>query len=133
MRGLRCLIGAAGSIYRAASRHFFGSSPENAHIQPDNLEILVNHLKCAAFELPISLDERFGSVDLPALCEQLGEAGFLHQSGGDWHWIDEAYPADTVSLRSVTSDNFVRPAAYIPSSDTSPIASCTELLQSTPK
>ena len=87
--------------------YFFGSSPEHAHIQPDNLEILVNHLKCAAFELPISPDERFGNVDLPELCEQLAEAGFLHQSGGDWHWIDEAYPADTISLRSVTSDNFV--------------------------
>jgi DEAD/DEAH box helicase domain-containing protein len=87
--------------------YFFGSSPEHAHIQPDNLEILVNHLKCAAFELPISPDERFGNVGLPELCEQLGEAGFLHQSGGDWHWIDEAYPADTISLRSVTSDNFV--------------------------
>jgi DEAD/DEAH box helicase domain-containing protein len=89
------------------SDYFFGSSPEHAHIQPDNLEILVNHLKCAAFELPISPDEQFGNVDLPALCEQLGEAGFLHQSGGDWYWIDEAYPADTISLRSVTSDNFV--------------------------
>ena len=87
--------------------YFFGSSPEHAHIQPDNLEILVNHLKCAAFELPISADERFGNVDLPELCEQLGEAGFLHQSGGNWHWIDEAYPADNISLRSVTSDNFV--------------------------
>ncbi len=87
--------------------YFFGSSPEHAHIQPDNLEILVNHLKCAAFELPISPEEIFGNVDLPALCEQLSEAGFLHQSGGDWHWIDEAYPADTISLRSVTSDNFV--------------------------
>jgi DEAD/DEAH box helicase domain-containing protein len=87
--------------------YFFGSSPEHAHIQPDNLEVLVNHLKCAAFELPVCPEERFGSVDLPGLCEQLGEAGFLHQSGGDWHWIDEAYPADTVSLRSVTSDNFV--------------------------
>jgi DEAD/DEAH box helicase domain-containing protein len=87
--------------------YFFGSSPEHAHIQPDNLEILVNHLKCAAFELPISPDERFGNVDLPEFCEQLGEAGFLHQSGGNWHWIDEAYPADTISLRSVTSDNFV--------------------------
>src|SRR6202140_267188 len=87
--------------------YFFGSSPEHAHIHPDNLEILVNHLKCAAFELPISPDERFGNVDLSELCEQLGEAGFLHQSGGDWHWIDEAYPADTVSLRSVTSDNFI--------------------------
>lgn len=87
--------------------YFFGSSPEHAHIQPDNLEILVNHLKCAVFELPLSPDERFGNVDLPELCEQLGEAGFLHQSGGNWHWIDEAYPADTISLRSVTSDNFV--------------------------
>ena len=87
--------------------YFFGSSPEHAHIQPDNLEILVNHLKCAAFELPISPEEQFGNLDLPELCEQLGEAGFLHQSGGDWHWIDEAYPADTISLRSVTSDNFV--------------------------
>jgi DEAD/DEAH box helicase domain-containing protein len=87
--------------------YFFGSSPEHAHIQPDNLEILVNHLKCAAFELPISPEERFGNVSLPELCEELGEAGFLHQSGGDWHWIDEAYPADTVSLRSVTSDNFL--------------------------
>ena len=87
--------------------YFFDSSPEHAHIQPDNLEILVNHLKCAAFELPISPDERFGNVDLPELCEQIGEAGFLHQSGGDWNWIDEAYPADRISLRSVTSDNFV--------------------------
>jgi len=87
--------------------YFFGNSPEHAHIQPDNLEVLVNHLKCAAFELPISPDEKFGNVDVAELCEQLGDAGFLHQSGGDWHWIDEAYPADTISLRSVTSDNFV--------------------------
>ena len=43
--------------------YFFGSSPEHAHIQPDNLEILVNHLKCAAFELPISPDEHFGNVE----------------------------------------------------------------------
>jgi DEAD/DEAH box helicase domain-containing protein len=87
--------------------YFFASSPEHAHIQPGNLEILVNHLKCAAFELPISPEEKFGNIDVPELCEQLGEAGFLHESGGNWHWIDEAYPADTVSLRSVTSDNFV--------------------------
>ncbi len=87
--------------------YFFGSSPEHAHIQPDNLEILINHLKCAAFELPLSPEERFGNVDLPELCERLGEAGFLHRSGGNWHWVQEAYPADTISLRSVTSDNFV--------------------------
>ncbi len=87
--------------------YFFGSSPEHAHIQPDNLEILVNHLKCAAFELPLSPEEQFGNVDLPDLCERLAEAGFLHKSGGSWHWVQQAYPADTISLRSVTSDNFV--------------------------
>jgi len=87
--------------------YFFGSTPEHAFIQPDNLEILVNHLKCAAFELPIAPEERFGDVDVPDLCARLAEAGFLHQAGGHYHWTHEAYPADTVSLRSVTSDNFV--------------------------
>ncbi|HLZ92718.1 MAG TPA: DEAD/DEAH box helicase [Candidatus Acidoferrum sp.] len=87
--------------------YFFGRTPEHAYIQPDNLEILVNHLKCAAFELPIAPQERFGEVDLPDLCARLAEAGYLHQAGDYYHWTHEAYPADTVSLRSVTSDNFV--------------------------
>ncbi|HET9400729.1 MAG TPA: DEAD/DEAH box helicase [Candidatus Acidoferrales bacterium] len=87
--------------------YFFGRSPEHAFIQPDNLEILVNHLKCAAFELPISADEKFGAVDMPALCERLAEAEYLHRAGSHWHWTHQAYPADAVSLRAVTSDNFV--------------------------
>ncbi|MGA9593060.1 MAG: DEAD/DEAH box helicase [Candidatus Acidiferrales bacterium] len=87
--------------------YFFGRSPEHAYIQADNLEILVNHLKCAAFELPIDPDEKFGSVDVGSLCERLAAAGYLHRSGANWHWVQEAYPADTVSLRSVTSDNFI--------------------------
>jgi DEAD/DEAH box helicase domain-containing protein len=87
--------------------YFFGRSPEQAYVQPDNLEILINHLKCAAFELPLSPDERIGSVPLQQICERLAEAGYLHRSGGNWHWVQQAYPADTVSLRSVTSDNFV--------------------------
>ena len=87
--------------------YFFGNTPEHAFIQPDNLEILINHLKCAAFELPIAPDETFGDVDVPDLCARLAEAGFLHRAGEHYHWTQEAYPADTVSLRSVTSDNFV--------------------------
>ncbi len=87
--------------------YFFGRSPEHAFIQPDNLEILVNHLKCAAFELPIASEETFGGVNVPELCDHLADAGFLHRTGDHWHWTQEAYPADTVSLRSVTSDNFV--------------------------
>src|SRR3982075_4478730 len=56
--------------------YFFERSPEHAFVQPDNLEILVNHLKCAAFELPIESTETFGGADLPELCERLAEAGF---------------------------------------------------------
>jgi DEAD/DEAH box helicase domain-containing protein len=87
--------------------YFFGNTPEHAFIQPDNLEILVNHLKCAAFELPIAPDEKFGDVDVPDLCARMAGAGFLHHAGDHYHWTQEAYPADTVSLRSVTSDNFI--------------------------
>jgi DEAD/DEAH box helicase domain-containing protein len=87
--------------------YFFGRTPEHAYVQPDNLEILVNHLKCAAFELPLAPSDKFGAVNLQQLCERLAEAGYLHRSGGHWHWVQEAYPADTVSLRSVTSDNFI--------------------------
>src|SRR5215468_1979187 len=87
--------------------YFLGNTPEHAFIQPDNLEILLNHLKCAAFELPIESTEKMGKADLPELLPKLAEAGYLHRAGEFYHWTQEAYPADTVSLRSVTSDNFV--------------------------
>lgn len=87
--------------------YFFSESPEHVYIQPDNLEILINHLKCAAFELPLQNGESFGGVDLQIICERLAESGYLHKSGEFWYWTQEAYPADTVSLRSVSSDNFV--------------------------
>ncbi len=87
--------------------YFFGGSPEHAFIQPDNLDILINHLKCAAFELPIADGEKFGMLDLAPICERLEEAGYLHRAGDHWHWTEQAYPADAVSLRAVTSDNFV--------------------------
>jgi DEAD/DEAH box helicase domain-containing protein len=104
------LVASSAPLDQFMVRHpdyFFGNTPEHAFIQPDNLEILLNHLKCAAFELPITPNERFGDVDLPDLCERLAEAGFLHRAGENYHWTHEAYPADTVSLRSITSDNFV--------------------------
>ena len=87
--------------------YFFGNTPEHAFIQPDNLEILVNHLKCAAFELPIAPEDKFGEADVQDLCARLADAGYLHRTGEHYHWTQEAYPADTVSLRSVTSDNFI--------------------------
>lgn len=87
--------------------YFFDSSPERAHINADNLEILVNHLKCAAFELPVQDGETFGPHETNELCRFLEETGVLHHAGGAWHWTSEAYPADAISLRKVSSDNFV--------------------------
>jgi len=104
------LVASSAPLDQFIVRHpdyFFGRTPEHAFIQPDNLEILINHLKCAAFELPIAPKESFGDVDLPDLCARLAEAGFLHLAGENYHWTHEAYPADTISLRSVSSDNFV--------------------------
>jgi len=104
------LVASSSPLDQFIVRHpdyFFGNTPEHAFIQPDNLEILINHLKCAAFELPIAANDRFGDVDLADLCARLAEAGFLHLAGENYHWTQEAYPADTISLRSVSSDNFV--------------------------
>ena len=83
--------------------YFFERSPEHAHINADNLEILINHLKCAVFELPIRDGEKFGPHDPAELCRFLAdEAGLLHHSAGCWHWTSDTYPADAVSLRAVT-------------------------------
>src|SRR5436190_9980286 len=104
------LVASSSPLDQFIVRHadyFFGNTPEHAFIQPDNLEILINHLKCAAFELPIAPSDKFGDVDLPDLCARLAAAGFLHLAGENYHWTQEAYPADTISLRSVSSDNFV--------------------------
>ena len=87
--------------------YFFGQPPEHAHINADNLEILLGHLKCAAFELPIADGEKFGPHAADEMCRFLEESGFMHHSAGAWHWTSETYPADAISLRAVTSDNFV--------------------------
>jgi DEAD/DEAH box helicase domain-containing protein len=104
------LVASSAPLDQFIVRHpdyFFENTPEHAYIQPDNLEVLINHLKCAAFELPIGPAEAFGEVDVRDLCARLAEAGYLHLAGENYHWTHEAYPADSISLRSVTSDNFV--------------------------
>jgi DEAD/DEAH box helicase domain-containing protein len=87
--------------------YFFDSSPEHALINPDNLHILLDHVKCAAFELPFKADEAFGGENLQEILSVLAEEGFVHHADGQWNWTNESYPADAVSLRSVSSDNFV--------------------------
>ncbi len=92
--------------------YFFDASPEHALVNPDNLHILLDHVKCAAFELPFAADEGFGREPVQAILQLLSEEGFVHlvedgSSPGQWNWTNESYPADAVSLRSISSDNFV--------------------------
>ncbi|HEY8550435.1 MAG TPA: DEAD/DEAH box helicase [Vicinamibacterales bacterium] len=109
-RSAAVLVASSAPLDQFVIRHpeyFFGASPEHALINPDNLQILLDHIKCAAFELPFGVDERFGAEPLQDILGLLAEEGFVHQADGQWNWTHESYPADAVSLRSVSSDNFV--------------------------
>jgi len=86
---------------------FLGASPEQARIAPDQLLILLDHVRCAAFELPFRRGERFGGEVLEELLDYLQEEGVLHREGDSWHWVADSYPANSVSLRSVAEGNFV--------------------------
>ena len=123
------MVASSAPIDQFVARHpsfFFDASPEHALVNPDNLHILVDHVKCAAFELPFTTAEAYGQVHPNAQSPRVGgpgvnvqdvlgvlqESGLVHRSGGEdtegqWHWTSESYPANAVSLRSVSSDNFV--------------------------
>ncbi len=87
--------------------YFFQRSPEHGLINPDNLLILLSHIQCAAFELPFTEEESFGREDLREILKYLEEKGTLRHSGQHWYWTQEAYPAEKVSLRSASEENFV--------------------------
>ena len=109
-RSAAVLVASSSPIDQFIIRHpeyFFGASPEHALVNPDNLHLLLDHVKCAAFELPFDRDEQFGTINVQEILSVLAEEGFVHQTDGQWQWTQESYPADAVSLRSVTSDNFV--------------------------
>ena len=86
---------------------FLGASPEQARIDPDQLLILLDHIRCAAFELPFREGEEFGKEALDEILAYLVEHGILHREGDQWHWMSDSYPANCVSLRSVAEGNFV--------------------------
>jgi DEAD/DEAH box helicase domain-containing protein len=87
--------------------YFFERAPEQACINANNLEVMLGHVKCAVFELPLRDGEKFGPHETSGMCELLRDQGFTHHSGGAWHWTSDTYPADAISLRAVSSDNFI--------------------------
>ncbi|WP_018393752.1 DEAD/DEAH box helicase [Bacillus sp. 37MA] len=87
--------------------YFFERSPESARINPENLIILVDHLKCAAYELPFKEEEEFGPIEVHDILEYLQEERVLHYNGGKYHWAHESFPATNISLRSASQENVI--------------------------
>ncbi|MFZ0389891.1 MAG: Zn-binding domain-containing protein, partial [Calditrichia bacterium] len=87
--------------------YFFTKSPENAIIDPDNLLILMSHIKCAAFEIPFRADEKFSTQGTREILEYLADKNILRRADEKYYWMSEIYPAEGVSLRSASPDNVV--------------------------
>ncbi|MEH6994635.1 DEAD/DEAH box helicase [Neobacillus drentensis] len=87
--------------------YFFNKSPETARINPDNLIILIDHMKCAAFELPFKAGEQFGEVGTEELLEYLTQERILYQNGDKWYWMNDSFPAHNISLRSASQENVI--------------------------
>ena len=86
---------------------FTEASPEHARIDPDQLLILMDHIRCAAFELPFRDGEGFGGEAIAECLQYLADEQVLHHEGDRWHWMSDDYPANGVSLRSVAEGNFL--------------------------
>lgn len=87
--------------------YFFDRSPESARINPENLLILVDHLRCAAYEIPFQKGEEFGPLDVLDIMEYLVEEKVLHQHENTFYWAHQSFPASNISLRSASQENVV--------------------------
>ena len=114
---LAVLVSSSNPVDQFMARHprqLISAPIEHARIDPDNIEILIQHLKCAAFELPFEPHDAYGDVPGDALGEALdylADNGVVHPTstaaGSIYHWASDSYPANNVSLRSASWDNFV--------------------------
>jgi len=106
---LAVLITSSGPLDQFLTRHpeyLFDRSPEQALINPNHILILLQHLRCAAFELPFHKEEGFGTVPNELFLELLAyleQSGVIHNSADRFYWMADKYPADEVSLRSISA------------------------------
>nr|WP_122011666.1 DEAD/DEAH box helicase [Maliibacterium massiliense] len=87
--------------------YFFSQSPEMGLVNPNNLYILMSHIKCAAFELPFEDGESFGVETTDEALEYLQQEGVLRHVDGRWHWATDTFPASAISLRSASNENVI--------------------------
>jgi DEAD/DEAH box helicase domain-containing protein len=88
-------------------QYFLGRSPEAGIVDPENLAILVSHLKCALFELPVGESEAFGVVPTAKVLDFLSQEKLVKKSGDKYYYTSDIYPASEVSLRTAAPENFV--------------------------
>ena len=99
---------------------FLEHAPEQARINAHNAEVLVPQIKCAAYELPFSIDDGHGplsSAELAPVLSCLAGAGLLHRSGQSYRVISDNYPANEVKLRGPMEQNYLVVRQAAPSSD----------------
>ena len=87
--------------------YLLGAPVESGLINPDNLFILANHVKCAAFELPFTDGDLFGRRSPNDLLDHFADERMLYRSGDRWFWTAESFPAHEISLRTASSENVV--------------------------
>ncbi|MBQ6951753.1 MAG: DEAD/DEAH box helicase [Clostridia bacterium] len=88
--------------------YFFDQPAENALLNPDNLYILLNHFKCAAYELPFKAGETLGNaMGSEEMLDYLCDANILRQVGETYHWCAEDFPASEISLRTAMTENYL--------------------------
>jgi DEAD/DEAH box helicase domain-containing protein len=91
--------------------YFFGAPAEHGRIDPDNLRIVAEHLRCAIYELPMPVTEGYGGFDAGQTQEVLGWLaegdGPVQLTGTSWRWNGVGYPAQGVNLRDIHDENFV--------------------------
>ena len=110
---LSVLVASANPLDQFLAHHpdyFFGRSPEQGLVNPDHLLILLNHLRCAMFELPFQKGEGFGSLDADHVREfldVLASNNEAHLSQEKYFWMSDSYPAANVSLRAASPENVV--------------------------
>jgi len=105
---LAVLVASSAPLDQFLAHHpeyFLQRVAEQALLDPDHLLILLNHLRCALFELPFGANETFGAISASLLADLLAfliAEGQAHASAGKTFWMSDAYPAASVSLRSAS-------------------------------
>lgn len=110
-RGLSILIGLDNPLDQFLMnnpQYFFQSNFEKALSNPSNINILKQHILCAAREHPISSNDiKYFGDDIWKALNELQSAGFVKKKGDRWYLSSSiTYPAEKVNIRSISESSF---------------------------